>query len=46
MTGSGINFKEIPTPEQLQENWDKIMSMDDTKYHADVNTMMMHALSN
>jgi len=46
MTGPGINFKEIPTPEQLQENWDKIMSMDDTKYHADVNTMMMHALSN
>jgi len=45
MTGPGINFKEIPTPEQLQENWDKIMSMDEDKYHTDVNTMMMHALS-
>lgn len=45
MTGKGKNFGDIPTPEQLRDDWDQIMSMEDNEYHTDVNTMMMVALS-
>ncbi len=45
MTGPGMNFDDVPSPEQLMENWDKIMSMEDNQYHSDVNTMMMQAMS-
>lgn len=45
MTGPGVSFDDIPTPEELVEQWDKVMSMEDCKYYGDVNTMMMHAMS-
>jgi len=45
MTGKGVKYGDIPTPEQLREDWDRIMSLEGADYNTDVNTMMMKALA-
>jgi len=44
VTGPGTTFSEIPTPEEIMENWDSISSLDNAAFHHDVNAMMMDAL--
>ncbi|MBW2558611.1 MAG: SDR family oxidoreductase [Deltaproteobacteria bacterium] len=42
MTGPGAilsDGKKIPTPEEIMENWDKIMSLEDPKYFDEIITM-------
>lgn len=45
LTGKGKKYSDIPAPEQLQEDWDEIMSMDEVDYNTDVNSMMMKKLA-
>ena len=40
VTGPGTSFSEIPSPEQISEKWEKIMSLDNAKYYDDINKMM------
>lgn len=40
MTGPGLTFSELPTPEQIMERWDRIMSLENPKYFNDINEMM------
>ena len=40
MTGPGITLSELPSPEQIMERWDRIMSLDNAKYYYEANEMM------
>ena len=44
VTGPGTYFSEIPSPEQISERWEKIMSLDNTTYYDDINEMMAASL--
>ncbi len=44
VTGPGTIFSEIPSPEQISESWDKIMSLDNAKHYDDINIMMAASL--
>ncbi|MBU2549748.1 MAG: SDR family oxidoreductase [Proteobacteria bacterium] len=44
LTGPGVAFKDLPTPEQIKENWDKIVDMGDAKYYEHVNEFMADVL--
>jgi len=44
VTGPGSMFSEVPTPEQIMEEWNSISSLENAKFHPDVNTMTMDAL--
>ena len=41
VTGPGKTYTEMPSPEQIMENWDQIAGLEDAKFHNDVNQMMM-----
>lgn len=36
LTGPGITFSDIPTPEQVMKNWDKIMSLKAAKFYNEI----------
>lgn len=40
LTGPGVKFSNIPTPEQIMENWDKIISLEAPKFYNNVAEMM------
>lgn len=44
VTGPGTIFSERPSPEQISESWDEIMSLDNAKYYDDINMMMAASL--
>ncbi len=39
VTGPGTIFSEMPSPEQISERWDEIMSLDNATYYDDINKM-------
>lgn len=43
-TGTGVVFDEIPSPEQIEERWDRIMNIDEAEYYDDVSQMMSQVL--
>lgn len=48
MTGPGAHIGEagqVPTPEDIRDNWDKINSMADAKYYAELNAAIMTFLT-
>jgi len=40
LTGPGATFSEIPTPEQIEEYWHQITSMEDAKFYNDAKEMI------
>jgi hypothetical protein len=44
MSGPGVLFSEMPTPELVAENWGKITSLENPQYFNDVNEIMFKSL--
>ena len=44
VTGPGTTFSKVPTPEEFMEKWDSISTLENAKFHHDLNTMLMEAL--
>ncbi len=41
LTGPGKTYSEMPTPEQIMENWNQITDLENAQFYNDVNQMMM-----
>ena len=44
LTGPGITFSDIPTPEQIMKSWDKIMSLKGAKFYDNANEMVTNLM--
>jgi NAD(P)-dependent dehydrogenase (short-subunit alcohol dehydrogenase family) len=44
MTGAGVTFSDIPTPEQVMGSWDKIKSLDKLKFYNTLPEMVRNIL--
>jgi NAD(P)-dependent dehydrogenase (short-subunit alcohol dehydrogenase family) len=43
LTNPGLDFDELPTPEQIMEKWDKITDLKEARLYHDVNAMIEDA---